>query len=96
MSKASEEKLAVLHGVVAEELTTILGTEAATAAHFGAAIAFLKNNNITADAATNEGLNALKDKLARRRAEKKKDFREQADAFADRLGDGGFHTGLPN
>mgnify|MGYP003452015784 CR=1 FL=1 len=39
----------------------------ATAAEISAAIAFLKNNNITADAATNQGLHDLSEALKNRR-----------------------------
>jgi hypothetical protein len=42
-----------------------------SAAHVMAAITFLKNNNITADASTNEDLQALNKSLAERRKKKK-------------------------
>lgn len=87
MSKASEQELAELHGVVAKELKKVIEGEAATAAHFGAAIAFLKNNSITADASKDEGLKELSDALTRRRQQKKQDFREAAEAFGKSLGD---------
>lgn len=54
--KATEDRLGDLHGTVAEYLTLAIATGNAPPALIGAAIAFLKNNNITASAATNEKL----------------------------------------
>ena len=71
MSKASEAELSDLHGALARGLTDIIkdGVEVPTkegsvkvtapAAYFGAAVALLKNNNITADPSKNEELDAL-------------------------------------
>jgi hypothetical protein len=81
MSKASEQELAEMHGVIARGLTEVLregvtvgSTEdgqpikaTAGAAYFAAAIAFAKNNNITADAGTNADLQALTEALAAKR-----------------------------
>lgn len=81
MAKASEAALGELHGAIAEGLTDVIrngtvldvkedGTEVRTTASpafFAAGIAFLKNNNITADPNTNEGLKGLTDQLANKR-----------------------------
>lgn len=61
MSKASEEALAGLHLIVAEGLSERLQGEDAKAADFTAAIAFLKNNGITADLASSKALKNLLD-----------------------------------
>lgn len=98
MSKASEDKLGELHGVIATELASIIAEGAtvmtkdgdpvkvsAGPAYFGAAIAFLKNNNITADPATDAGLLDLQRTLSARRKDRKASLTgldEAADAFA--------------
>lgn len=69
-AKASEDKLGLLHGVVAEYLTLKLMTGAATAAEVGAAITFLKNNSITASPSTNAAISNLTRTLAERKARK--------------------------
>lgn len=66
-SRATEDKLGTLHGIVAEFLSLKLSTGKATAAEVGAAITFLKNNSITADPTTNAALNNLKGTLANRK-----------------------------
>lgn len=82
MSKATEDDLASLHGVVADALTQVIsngvnvivgkGEEAAVvnqpapAAYFAAAITLLKNNNITA-AKGNAELDQLKQALENKR-----------------------------
>lgn len=78
MSKASESALGELHAAVAGALTNVIqatdketGVSLCTAAHLGAAIAFLKNNNITADPDTNKGLTALRDAIQRKRLDAK-------------------------
>lgn len=71
MSKATESDLSELHATVARGLTTQLAAEAPSAAIFGAAIAFLKNNNITADPTRNEDLLNLQEQLIQRRKDKK-------------------------
>lgn len=80
MAKASESALGTLHAAVAEALTDVIANGAvvtdkegeavritAPAAYLGAAIAFLKNNNITADAETNAGLSRLREQLNQRK-----------------------------
>ncbi len=81
MSKASEDELAEMHGVIARGLTTVLregvtvgvGPEGeplkatASAAYFAAAITFAKNNNITADAGSNKDLQDFTRALAEKR-----------------------------
>jgi glycerate kinase len=85
--KGSEEELGKLHGAIARDLTQrIIGrvvaavdvegnpTETvvyASAAELAAAITFLKNNGITADAAENEDLKSLNDSLQKRRRGRK-------------------------
>ena len=94
MSKASEAKLAELHGALAEVLTKQLDMPIVTkdgvivqdteglgvsAAVLSVAVAFLKNNNISADAAGNTGLNDLAAKLAAKREEAKRNLRKPLD-----------------
>jgi hypothetical protein len=84
MTKASESQLNALHGALAEALTPIIrdgvvvGGEGdnvvkitAPASYFAAAIALLKNNNITADPEQNEALRTLRDRLAKERQDRK-------------------------
>lgn len=85
MSKATEAKLGELHGAIAEGLTDVIQNgvtmgigedgqpikATASPAFFAAGIAFLKNNNITADPGTNEGLKNLQGKLAQKRKDSK-------------------------
>jgi hypothetical protein len=76
MSKATEATLAELHGAVAVALTDAVQggvTEdglkvVASAAHIMAAITFLKNNNITADAESNQALSELGASLSKLRS----------------------------
>ena len=68
MSKASEQSLSELHGVVADELKRRIVEKEATAADIGAAIKFLKDNHITASIEDNAGLADLKKKLDEKRA----------------------------
>jgi hypothetical protein len=97
MSKASEEDLAILHSQVARTLTAVLqpveieGSEVqvASAAHIMAAITFLKNNNITADAGANDDLMAFNKALTARRKDRKltmTDIEAAADKFERDLG----------
>lgn len=75
---ASDDALQGLHAAVATALTGAIAGATdeegnsipPSAAHLAAAITFLKNNNITADANTNKGLTELKDALAARRKKK--------------------------
>lgn len=69
-TKASEDSLGKLHGIVAEYLSLKLMTGKATAAEVGAAITFLKNNSITASASKNEALERLSKTMAERRTRK--------------------------
>lgn len=68
---ATDKALGELHAQVAAALSSqVTGGEDGTPpspALLGAAIAFLKNNNITADAADNAALKELNQKLAERR-----------------------------
>lgn len=66
-TSATEGALASLHGVVAEFLTLKLSSGKATAAEVGAAITFLKNNNITASPSVNKALADLQGTLATRK-----------------------------
>ena len=110
MSKATEQELAALHGALARGLTDIVsnGAEVATkegavrvtapAAYFGAAVALLKNNNITADPTTDAGLKGLAEALQAKRNARKKGmvaFEDAAVAFGESLGQDGF-PGLVN
>lgn len=100
MGKASEDELGAMHGVIARGLTEVLahgvtigatdGGEpikaTAPAAYFAAAIAFAKNNNITADAGTNADLKAFSEQLSKRRKEGKGRLsQQQLEEAADTL-----------
>lgn len=83
MSKATEAELGTLHGVLAKTLTSIIeegvpvvvrseeGDKVekvpASAAYFTAAIALLKNNDITASASDNDAVRKLREALEERR-----------------------------
>lgn len=57
--RASEEKLAALHDLVAETLTARMASGEATAAEISAAIKFLKDNDISAVATVDSPLGSL-------------------------------------
>lgn len=85
--KASETALGQLHAAVANVLTMQLASEDVSAATISAAITFLKNNNITADAEGNAELSTLAARLAEKRKGAKASLLDSpslADA-ADRL-----------
>jgi hypothetical protein len=97
MSKASENALGALHGAVATALAqrltapirnadgeAIPGTEGSgcSAADITAAIAFLKNNNISADPTDSPGLSDLKALLTARRHSGKESLQTKQDALA--------------
>jgi hypothetical protein len=104
---ASDKKLGDLHEAVADALSeqvkgytktevTAAGEEVqvevkASPALLSAAIAFLKNNNITADAEDNAALRDLNQALQARRKKKipQASLDEAADTFASRFGDAG-------
>lgn len=81
-AKASEDALGILHGVVSEYLTLKLLSGKATAAEVGAAITFLKNNNITASPSQNAALARLSQTLQERR-DRKGGLTKQAEAEAN-------------
>ena len=56
---ASKELLGNLHSAIASDLLTRIQSGEASAAELSTAIRFLKDNNIEAIAADNEGLTAL-------------------------------------
>lgn len=62
-SKASENELSALHGVVARFLAERIASGEASASDVSNAIKMLKDNNITVDVDTNTDLKDLKDKL---------------------------------
>ena len=59
MSKAPTSIMDDLHGIVAKKLKERISGGSATAADFGAAIKFLKDNGIEADALNNPGVKSL-------------------------------------
>ncbi|MAD98968.1 MAG: hypothetical protein Unbinned200contig1002_19 [Prokaryotic dsDNA virus sp.] len=59
MSKATEELLDQLHGLVAKDLIDKIKSGEATAQDLGAAIRFLKENNVQADPTENKNLGEL-------------------------------------
>lgn len=106
MTKASSNELGDLHKIVSNVLAgrltapvltkdgeVVPGTEGfgCTAADITAAISFLKNNNISADAEANEGLTDLKRALEERRKLGKStllaDQQAASAVFTDRLMD---------
>lgn len=66
MSKATTNKLGELHGAVANALTERILSGEASAADFGAAIKFLKDNAITADVGDNDHLKQLQEAVEQR------------------------------
>jgi hypothetical protein len=103
MSKASEEALGELHGHLAVALTTVIKDGAqvldregevksitAPASYFAAAIALLKNNNITADPTRNADLADLEKQLSEQRQSSKSKLLSNQAAFEEferQLGD---------
>lgn len=89
--RASEDKLGVLHGIVAEYLTLAIQTGSASPAIIGAAITYLKNNSITASASKNAALDKLSQTLQERRNKKggltPAAAREAESAFGALMGD---------
>ena len=97
MSKASEAKLGELHGAVADLLTetirngVVVGVSeagqpiraTAPAAYVVAALAMLKNNNITADPGANTALSGLEQALAAKRANGKMAINARAQALEE-------------
>lgn len=63
MSKASENELGALHGIVARSLAERIASGEATASDYANAIKLLKDNNITCAADENDELAALKNAL---------------------------------
>jgi hypothetical protein len=84
---ATEEAMGELHGTVARVLTSHLsdpGEAGLSAAMVGAAITFLKNNNITASPSKNKDLAALKATLGSKRQRKElkpRDLQQAAEEF---------------
>lgn len=88
---ATDKRLGVLHAAVTEVLIKALDPDpnddneiVISGNAIGAAIAFLKNNNVTAEVTENKGLQALEQKLAARGAKlTPKDLQAAADEFAE-------------
>lgn len=97
MSKATESELSALHGVVARGLRDVIEAKGedgavAPASYFMAALAMLKQNNITADPDQNSDLKALADRLSEKRQKAKSNLiarsailDEAADQFEQQL-----------
>ena len=62
--RATEDSLADLHGLVAEKLMEKLRSGDATAAEFGQAIKFLKDNGIESLASGDSALKQLEEELS--------------------------------
>lgn len=71
---ASDKELGDLHKKVAKVLTDALESDELSVAAVNAAIAFLKNNNITASPTDNAELAELNKQLAERRKKGKSDL----------------------
>ena len=88
--RATEDKLGVLHGIVAEYLTLAIQSGSASPAIIGAAITYLKNNAITASPSTNEALSRLSQTLQERRTKRggltPAAAKEAEGAFGDLMG----------
>ena len=88
--RATEDKLGVLHGIVAEYLTLAIQSGTASPAILGAAITYLKNNSITASASRNAALDKLSQSLQERRNRKggltPQAAKEAEHAFSDLMG----------
>ena len=65
------------------EKVTVLEYAPAGAAYYAAAIALLKNNNITADPKANKDLDDLRESLEKKRRDGKEGLKSLADATAD-------------
>ena len=61
--KGNEELLDQLHGLLTKELINKLKSGEATPADYGAAIRFLKDNNVTAEIQFNKGLQVLNNEI---------------------------------
>lgn len=88
---ATDKKLGVLHEAVANHLIAVIespGDEGVPASVLAVAVAFLKNNNITASVSANAELSALSEKLAARRRGKLTNAQldEAAKQFMDSAG----------
>ncbi len=59
----SPEKLNKLFEAVVDTLTNRIANDEATGSEYSAAIALLKNNNVTVTPETNESMNKLQDQL---------------------------------
>jgi hypothetical protein len=90
---ATERQLGALHGVVATALKTAIvsGGAEVSAAVLGAAITFLKNNNITASPTENAALADLNKALNKRRRQgfSAKAIEEASDQYARMNGQNG-------
>ena len=86
--RANTDKLGDLHGAVSEFLILVIQSGKASPAFIGAAITFLKNNNITADPARNAKLAELSNSLAERKRKgmTKAQITEASDAFESIMG----------
>jgi hypothetical protein len=99
---ASDKTLGALHEKLAIVLSSVLDgrpvadaagnvtTAPPSAAEMAVIVGFLKNNNITASAADNAGLAALREKLAEKRKERKASMAtlsDAADSFKGVVGD---------
>lgn len=96
---ATDQRLGELHALLTEHFMEILSGKVededgnvvmVPAAVIGTIVAFLKNNNITADPTTNKavaGLTAMLERKATRRLDRKS-LQEAADAFGAANGDG--------
>jgi hypothetical protein len=86
--RANTDSLGDLHGAVSEFLTLVITSGKASPAFIGAAITFLKNNNITADPARNAKLAELSNSLAERKRKgmTRAQVQEASEAFEGIMG----------
>jgi hypothetical protein len=71
MSKATEDQLNLLHGIVTQKLIDEISEEECSPAMMAQAIKMLKDNDITTSIENNEGLSSLSDALREKRAKRK-------------------------
>jgi hypothetical protein len=71
MSKATEDQLNLLHGIVTQKLIQEISDDECSPAMMAQAIKMLKDNDVTASIERDEGLSALSDQLREKRAKRK-------------------------
>jgi ABC-type Zn uptake system ZnuABC Zn-binding protein ZnuA len=71
MSKATEDQLNLLHGIVTQKLIDEISDEECSPAMMAQAIKMLKDNDVTASIHQDEGMHTLSDALKAKRDKRK-------------------------